>query len=669
MLGGNSPCTYPSREILSALPMKHLITSILCLFFFNIGLQAQPEVQAWGNLRGIRIEGQLMRFESSIRVVGADWTQERATARERNWTRYSRTGDVQTIKTRIDSLFFLEQVRAPKKGSAIVEIEMDPHESLEFTGAFFHLLLPAAEYSTATIDLIDPTPLHLAASEGLSVGADERLRANAKGLEIQTKDRKLTIEVDQSLELIVTTDPETGDTGIYFTLESGYVSSGTKTNKTFTISVSGSPDTQSAHLKLFPDYPGNAFLGMGGNFRLQNPKADPPVIDYCLENMEVRMGRVELPWRFWHGNDSINPLEAARQGEIHPRVKSAMEMAQRLHQMGMPVLLAAWFPPQWAAEGEVSWQARNPDGTFGNPLRQERAEEIYASISDYILYLKEAYGVEVEMFSFNESDLGINVRQTAEEHATLIKGLGAHMRSKGLRTKLLLGDTADGNGYDFVNVALDDPETWQFIGAVSFHSWRGWEKETLLEWFEAADRIDVPLIIGEGSIDAAAWRYPGIFEEAHYAMEEIKLYTRILSICQPQSILQWQLTADYSPLSGGGVFGNDSTELQPTQRFWNLKQLAATPANLFAMPLTCDNSEMFVAALGDTEKGKYAFHLVNDGPGRKVILEGLPSNLKRLQLYVTSQNQNMEKGERIKVKKGKVEFTIGAASFSSLISE
>ncbi len=95
--------------------MKHIITNVICLFFFHLGLQAQPEVQAWGNLRGIRVEGQLMRFESSIRVVGADWTQERATARERNWTQYRRTGDLQTINTRIDSLFFLEQVSMGKK--------------------------------------------------------------------------------------------------------------------------------------------------------------------------------------------------------------------------------------------------------------------------------------------------------------------------------------------------------------------------------------------------------------------------------------------------------------------------------------------------------------------------------------------------------------------------
>jgi len=36
--------------------------------------------------------------------------------------------------------------------------------------------------------------------------------------------------------------------------------------------------------------------------------------------------------------------------------------------------------------------------------------------------------------------------------------------------------------------------------------------------------------------------------------------------------MQWQLTTDYSVLSGGSVYG-ESGPLKPTQRFWNLKQL------------------------------------------------------------------------------------------------
>ena len=78
-----------------------------------------------------------------------------------------------------------------------------------------------------------------------------------------------------------------------------------------------------------------------------------------------------------------------------------------------------------------------------------------------------------------------------------------------------------------------------------------------------------------------AYRYPQIFNEQSFALYEINLYLRILSIAQPKSILQWQLTADYSILAGGGIF-NDNGPLRPTRRFWNLKQLAATPARSFS---------------------------------------------------------------------------------------
>ncbi|MCB0842558.1 MAG: hypothetical protein KDE26_04740, partial [Bacteroidetes bacterium] len=582
--------------------------------------------------------------------------------KERNWTRYRREGEIQIVQTRMDSLFFTQKVSDTGLGKAKVEIEFDPHEDLAFTGAFFHLNLPLEDFSDAKLNLVEPAAINLNETGNNPSTPGEIMRVNAKGIEINATERQLTVIADQPVEMIVKRHSSNENIQLYFTVQSHQAKKGQKYNQVFNLEITGSRDTEAAHLTLYPQYPGDPFLGMGGNFRLQNPNTDPQVIDYCLENMEVRMARVELPWRYWHEYDSINPLEAARQGKIHPQVKSAMEMATRLHKMGMPVLLAAWFPPAWAAEGEeVSWRTRNP-------LRKDRMEDIYTSLSDYMIYLKEAYGVDVSMFSFNESDIGINVLQTSEEHAELIKGLGAYMRSRGLETRLLLGDTGDANGYRFLNAALNDPATWEYIGAVSFHSWRGWKKETLLEWTDAANRLNIPLIVGEGSIDAAAWRYPGILEEPHYAMEEIKLYVRILAICQPQTILQWQLTADYSPLTGGGIFGNEGP-LRPTQRFWNLKQLASTPPGLFAMPLACDNDEMFVAALGDTRKGRYAFHLVNDGPGREVALSGLPEKLKGLRLYVTDKNHNMEKGERIRVKNGEVRFRVEAASFTSLVSE
>ena len=82
-------------------------------------------------------------------------------------------------------------------------------------------------------------------------------------------------------------------------------------------------------------------------------------------------------------------------------------------------------------------------------------------------------------------------------------------------------------------------EAAKYIGAVDFHSWRGCTDEIVAQWH------------------AAAWRYREVFNEQSFALYEINLYLRILAIAQPRSILQWQLTADYSVLTGGGIF-NDS---------------------------------------------------------------------------------------------------------------
>jgi hypothetical protein len=157
-----------------------------------------------------------------------------------------------------------------------------------------------------------------------------------------------------------------------------------------------------------------------------------------------------------------------------------MEMASRLNRLGMPVILSDWSAPDWAIQGTRSFRER-PDGLRGNPLDPEKMEKIYRSIGDYLQYVKETYGFEFAMFSFNESDLGINVRQTPEEHAALIKGLGAYLASRGLKTKLLLGDTADAHGWPFIRAAMEDQETHRYIGAISFHSWRGYSDENLME--------------------------------------------------------------------------------------------------------------------------------------------------------------------------------------------
>jgi len=641
-----------------------------CLFIFisisfNFLTQkifAQTEVEPWGNITGIRIDGQLMEFETSLRVINNDWSQIKATAQEHQQPKFIRDGNKQTITTKIDSFYFKENVieNIPQHEAKII-VGFTSKKSTDSTQLYFCIQLPAVYYKNGSVIITNQNKQNKYAVSSLN----KNILATATTINCISLQRQLQITLDSSSSVIIKKQNDE-NVYLYIPLQTGGIQSEQTGEKTFTIKASGTVDKKLVTLKLNTKNKGSLFVGFGGNFRLQNPKLDPQVIDYCLNNMRVAYARIEMPWMLWQPVENSSPIDSAKAGKLNPHVKESMEMAQRLSKMNIPIILTAWFPPKWAVVGELHFRHKEGE-EWGNPIDSTKAQEIYKSIADYIFYLKNNYGVDIKLFSFNESDLGINIRQTGEEHATLIKGLGAYFESHGLQTKMLLGDNSDATTYLFIYPAMKDTATHRYIGAISFHSWRGWDTETLQKWRDAATQMHLPLIVGEGSIDAAAWNYPQIFQEQIYALKEINLYVRLLNICQPLSILQWQLTADYSPLIGGGIFCNNDS-LHPGQRFWNLKQLASVPKDLYAMPVTTDASFITCAAQGDDSRNVYAIHIVNNGATRSATLNGLPRTVKQLHIYTTNKNDAMKQGAIIHVVNGKAEFNIESDSYITLIS-
>ncbi|MBS7563244.1 hypothetical protein KHS38_02400 [Mucilaginibacter sp. Bleaf8] len=625
----------------------------------------QVEVAPWGNITGIRNHGQLYRFETSLQYIKNDGKQTLATDRERQRPKYRRNGAAQIINTNLDSLYFEETINNAGDGQATVKLSLTSHADTNLTGAYFVVTLPYVP-NNDTLQLIGGKTIDLTALTTKPV--QETASIAAQGIEFTSPGLKLKIANNGTDDIIIRKDWIYGieKTLVYFPVSTKSIKKYESISKTYYLQASGPIDTDPVHLSLNTAQQGRKFDGFGGNFRLQNPVTDPQVIDYSLANLRVAWARAEMPWRLWQPDLSIDPIKEAKAGRLAPQVAQAMQMVQRLGKLNIPVILSAWYAPDWAIVGKANLQPVN--GIWGNPLNPEQMQRIYQSITDYILYLKDAYGVEAAFFSFNESDLGINIRMTAQEHADFIKGLGAYFASKKLKTKLLLGDNSDATTFNFLSAAMADAEARKYIGAISFHSWRGWDDATLQKWADAATQLQVPLVVGEGSIDASAWQYPAIFMEPTYAREEINLYTRLLAICQPVSILQWQLTADYSPLAGGGIFGDNGT-LRPTQRFWNLKQLASTPAGLYAMPITWDQEDVSVAALGDNSKGIYTIHMVNNGASRKVVLNGLPAKVQALRLYITNQQQSFQNMGLQKVAGGKLDFDLPAEGYLTLVSE
>jgi len=636
--------------------IRHFVI-VLLLLAGSRQVFAQAELMPYGNLNGIRIKGQLMPFGTRLAVAGPVWKKVTFTAKEKQKPKFERQGDEEIVNTDIDSLHFTESVKDIGKGAIRLTITVSSHQNAPLDGIYLSVGLPKLVFNNSQFSSNDGP---LQAISKLSLENENQL--NASSISFLAAKQSFSIKADTGSDILF--KPEREIIRFYLPIHLGNVVNGQVYTRSFEIRVNGEIDQTPAELKLDTSKQGNVFAGFGGNFRLQNPNADPEVIDYCLKNMRVAWGRVEMPWSAWQPDTTVDPTTQDT-SQLTPHVRNAMLMARRLADNHIPVILTAWFPPEWAVIGKLNF-GPTPQGVWGNPLSKPALPRIYRSITDYILYLKSHYGVDVTYFSFNESDLGINIRQTGEEHDDLIKGLGAYFESKGLKTKLLLGDNSDANTYAFIYPAMNDAQARPYMGAISFHSWRGWGTETLKKWADAARQTGLPLIVGEGSIDAAAWEYPAYFQEQSYALEEINLYTRLLAICQPLSILQWQLTADYSPLKGGGIFG-DNGPLEPTQRFWNLKQLASTPKDLYAMPISNTCADLSCAALGDKNTKQYAIHLVNSGTERLVHLLGLPLSVKKLDVYITN-SQSAMKHKTFDVKDGLCDFKADQRSFITLIS-
>lgn len=627
---------------------------------------AQAELAPWGDLLGLRVQGQLLETTTSLRLLRPGGASEAVTRHEAQRPHYSRQGAQQLVTTRLDSVDLRETVTDLGAGRATVAVQASARAATELAGAFLALALPSGPYAQAQVQFLDAQGRVLAQQ---ALGDAPGESPVASRLRITAATRQLDIALAAPGKVLLRPGPAGAPLRMYLPIWAGNLAQGQAVQQTFTLAATGTVDRTPVQLALDATRPGRAFAGLGGNFRLQNPRHDPPVIDYCLQHLRVAYGRVELPWRLWQPELGQDPRAAASQGRLAPHVRESLELAQRLGKLGMPVIVTAWNAPQWAVVGEQgNGTGPGPDGRWGAPLNPANLAASYQSIADYLVYLKEQYGVEADLFSFNESDLGINIRQTGPEHAALIKALGATFAARGLKTKLLLGDTADANGYEFIGPAMQDAAARPYIGAVSFHSWRGWEAPTLQKWADAATQLQLPLLVGEGSIDAQAWGYPAIFEEPTYAQQEISLYLRLLAICQPLSILQWQLTSDYSPLAGGGLFDSPAP-LHATQRFWNLQQLAATPAGLRHLPLTTHQPNVTCAALGNPATGQYAVHLANNGATRPATLAGLPARVKTLHYYLTDATHQHQAGQPVPVRNGQARFVLPATSYLTLLSE
>ncbi len=674
-------------------------------------LLAQPMTTPWGNVIGIQIEGERMAFETALRAVNPDWSGFVQSSKY-NWQghqTFTLTDKTYTCAHFLQDtpLQYTTRVTDTGPGSAEVDLQVEwkvpppmadapankdvPPDSptrtgeLSMAGAYFTVNLPADDYAGAKLEFIGSESQPLGTLTNHTGEGKELVRTKAKGFRVTGPNRSLEVVATADTEILVRQDfvdqPEylndphprltfvkqdarlkVADYQVYFSVLPGTAKKGATAHTGYSIKATGKIDHEPVNLTLDARNPGRLFAGIGGNFRMQYPELDAQVVDYCFRNLNVTWGRVAFPWNEWQPDEEGDAAAKTLAGGMSAYFYAQIEMARNLAQRRIPMILSTWVPPDWA----VDHAQKIPKGVKLDPQKLQKSAD---SIANYLVFLKKNYGVEVALFSFNETDYGVEVHQSPEEHALANKVIGATFAARGLVTKMLLGDTGAGTtaAHRMVGPTEADRSIYPYLGAISFHNYHGLTDADLKAWADSARATNLPLLADEGGPDSAAHRYPLIWLVPWFAQLEIDQYIRIGAACQPNGVLPWQLNSDYSLLVGGGIYG-DQSQLRPTQRFWNLKQLG-TLSGAFWLPVTADRPNIDCAALGDLARGVYAVHVVNNGAGRPATVSGIPAAVKKMHVYVTDAQRGMQLMAIKGVVDGKVNFQLDAQTFTSLVSE
>ena len=665
----------------------------LCALFSGLYLAplsvAQPLVTPWGNVTGIHIEGEKMPFETSLRAVNPDWSGFVQSSKY-NWEgtqnfalenkTYSCSHFLQGTQ-----LNYSTQVSETGRGSARVSLQLNLNDTLAMAGAFFCVELPATEYAGAKFELLgsDQKPLSLLPkSSGL---LQEQLRVVARGFRVIGSKRTMEVLADSETEIILRqdfvdhpaylNDPKpallfvrqdsslkVADYQIYFSLLPATAKKGASAKASYSIKVDGQLDQEPVQMTLAAAKAGRVFAGIGGNFRMQYPELDTQVVDYCLTNLNVTWGRIAFPWAEWQPEEPADKSAEFLAGKMSPYFRAQLEIAKTLTQRRIPLIASVWVPPDWAVDHSRKLAK-------GVKLDPNKLDSIAESIANWLVFLKQNYGIEIALFSFNETDYGVEVHQSSAEHALANKVIGARFAQKGLITRMLLGDTGacTVSANEMVHASQDDRSIAPYLGGISFHSYHGVTDEALKAWSDSANKTNLPLFLDEGGPDSAAHRYPLIWTTPWFAQLEVDQYIRVGAACQPLSILPWQLNSDYSLLAGGGIYG-DQGPLRPTQRFWSLKQLGLL-SGAFWLPVSVNRPDIHCAALGDIVNHVYAVHITNNGAGRRATICGIPADVKKMRVYVTDATRGMQLMAVKGVVDGKVAFLLEGQTFTTLISE
>ena len=426
------------------------------------------------------------------------------------------------------------------------------------------------------------------------------------------------------------------------------------------------PAPKSAKLALNTSRKRYKLHGFGGNYCFQ---IESSVTDYTLRHLRSAWARTEMTLTEWEPrNDNDSAAETnweylRSQDKPGSNLRREFELMARIQKMRIPYAVSIWWLPEWM----YSDPNEQPRSAHRRRVAPTQWAELLESIGSYLLYAKQQYGAEPDLFSFNEANIGVYVLFSPEEHREAIRSIGAHLEKLGLKTKMLLGDATGPNGTHVYSLpGANDAGVLKYAGAVAFHSWGGATPEQYAAWGDVAEWLNLPLLVAEVGVDAFAWRNR-MYDSYNYGLREVRMYQELLLHARPQGFMQWEYTEDYSLVR---VRRSDTgPELSPTARFYFLKQFSnLTPRNADALETSSDQNSVLFTAFSGEEDGKpvLTMHVANLGVQGGMEIAGLPPDIPQMRAVRTTEDQHYEELPSVKVSNGRIAMPIAARSMLTL---
>ncbi|MCL2879535.1 MAG: hypothetical protein FWF29_04740 [Treponema sp.] len=369
--------------------------------------------------------------------------------------------------------------------------------------------------------------------------------------------------------------------------------------------------------------------GISGNFaknrmyetRITNPERKNDAIgEYTLKELNPKFVRVGIPLIDFKPTQGGPVFDS---GHVHQNFL----LMQDFTKDGRVIVGSIWDIPNWLLI--------NPENTTWRRVKDDMYDTLAAEIAGFVQYADTQYGIKISYLSFNESEIGVNVRFNSAQYTDIIKRTSKKLKDMGYTIPWFAGDT--GNAVDLVRHAksqLEDPDCLPFIGAISYHSWdvNDINSSVLDEICALGKKYKLPIWVAEAGYDALMFTKPGMSEMIKSWEGALRLgtnYYKAITYSGASNIFYWQYQWDFELVDAGG---------NRYPAFYIMKQLNETLLpGMTVVGAECNNPG--VLPIVSFSKNQVTVNLWNNAPNISgITIQNLPDGTYQI---ISSNDKNV----------------------------